>query len=88
MLSEYNKVTEAKEILKVIETSETDPEILKHALLNHAHLLMADDKNVEFAVNLYQSAHERYPNDLTISMYLAKAYFKRKNYDECQKMTS
>ncbi len=54
---------------------------MKHALLNHAHLLMADEKNNEFAINLYQAAHEKYPNDITISMYLDKAHFKRKNYD-------
>lgn len=88
VLSEYNKVTEAKEILKVIETSETDEQILKHALVNHAHLLMTNENNSEFAVNLYQAAHEKYPNDLIISLYLAKAHFKRKNYDECQKMTT
>ena len=52
VLSEYGKVTEAKEIYKVIETSETDPLIVKHALLNHAHLLM-NDENSEYAINLY-----------------------------------
>lgn len=53
VLSEYNKVTEAKEIFKVIETSEADPKIVRHALLNHAHLLMNDAENSEFAINLY-----------------------------------
>jgi len=62
VLSEYNKVTEAKEIFKVIETSETDPQIFKHALVNHAHLLMSDENN-EFAINLYQAAHDRFPDD-------------------------
>jgi len=87
VLSEYGKVTEAKEIFKVLETSETDDQILKNALLNHAHLLMSDENN-EFAVNLYQAAHEKFPNDLQISLYLAKAHFKRKNYSVCQKMTT
>ena len=87
VLSEYNKVTEAREIYKVIETSETDPEILKHALVNHAHLLMSDENN-EFAINLYQAAHDKFPHDFTISLYLAKAHFKRKNYAECQNMTT
>ena len=87
VLSEYNKVTEAKEIFKVIENSETDPLIVKHALLNHAHLLMTEENN-EFAINLYQAAHEKYPDDLQISLYLTKAHFKRKNYSECQKMTT
>ena len=79
VLSEYGKVTEAKEIFKVIETSETDPTIVKHALLNHAHLLMNDENN-EFAINLYQAAHDKFPEDLTITLFLAKAHFKRKNY--------
>jgi len=87
ILSEYNKVIEAKEIYKVLQTSEADAEILKSAMLNHAHLLMSDDQN-EFAINLYQAAHDKFPDDLQISLYLAKAHFKRKNYSECQKMTT
>ena len=63
VLSEYNKITESKEIYKVLQTSDTDPEILKSAMLNHAHLLMSDDQN-EFAINLYQAAHDKYPDDL------------------------
>ena len=77
VLSEYNKCNEAKEIFKVIENSETDPTIIKHAMLNHAHLLMTEENN-EFAVNLYQTAHEKFPQDMLISMYLAKAHYKRK----------
>ena len=87
VLAEYNKVAEAKEIFKVIENSETDPTIVKHALLNHAHLLMNEENN-DYALNLYQAAHEKFPNDLQISLYLAKAHFKRKNYTECEKMTT
>lgn len=86
ILSEYNKVTEAKEIFKVIENSETDPSIIKHALLNHAHLLMNEENN-EFAINLYQAGRDKFPDDLQIALYLAKAHFKRKNYSECQKLT-
>ena len=82
VLAEYNKVVEAKEIFKVIENSESDPELIKHAMLNHAHLLMNDEKS-EFAINLYQAAHAKFPEDTTIQMYLAKALYKRKNYDEC-----
>ena len=52
VLSEYNKCTEAKEIFKVIENSETDPMIVRNAMLNHAHLLMTEETN-EFAINLY-----------------------------------
>ena len=62
VLSEYNKVIEAKEIFKVIENSETDPTIVKHALLNHAHLLMNQENN-DYAINLYQAAHEKFPDD-------------------------
>ena len=52
VLSEDNKCTEAKEIFKVIENSETDPMIVRNAMLNHAHLLMTEETN-EFAINLY-----------------------------------
>lgn len=86
VLSEYAKVTEAKEIFKVIESSETDPTIVKHAMLNHAHILM-DDENSEYAVNLYQACHDRFPEDHAISLYLAKAHYKRKNYTKCADMT-
>lgn len=82
VLSEYNKCTEAKEIFKVIENSETDMTIVKHAMLNHAHLLMNDENN-EFAINLYQAAHDKFPDDLLISLYLAKAHYKRKDYVQC-----
>ena len=71
----------------MIENSETDPTIVKHAMLNHAHLLMTEENN-EFAVNLYQAAHDKFPTDELIATYLAKAHFKRKNYSECQKMTT
>ena len=82
VLTEYNKVTEAKEIFKVIGNSETDDKLVRHAMLNHAHLLMTDE-NSEFAINLYQAAHDRFPHDLQIALFLAKANFKRKNYSEC-----
>ena len=86
VFTEYNKVSEAKEIFKVLESSETDASIVKHAMLNHAHLLM-DDENSEYAINLYQAAHEKFPDDLTIALYLAKAHYKRKNYTECAERT-
>ena len=87
VLSEYNKVVEAKEIFKVIENSETDPSIVRHAILNHAHLLM-NEENSEYALNLYQAAHDRFPDDLDITLYLAKAHFKVKNYEKCREMTT
>ena len=86
VLTEYNKVTEAKEIFKVIANSETDQTIIKHAMLNHAHLLMNDENN-EFAINLYQAGRDKFPDDVNMALYLAKAHFRRENYDECQKMT-
>ena len=69
VLSEYNKVTESKEIYKVLQTSEADPEILKSAMLNHAHLLISDtdnsdiEQNQNYAINLYQAAHDKFPDD-------------------------
>ena len=87
ILAEYGKNVEAKEIFKVIENSESDPTLVRHAMLNHAHLLM-NDENSEFAINLYQAAHAKFPDDTTIQMFLAKALYKRKNYDECQKITT
>ena len=65
ILAEYGKNVEAKEIFKVIENSESDPTLVRHAMLNHAHLLM-NDENSEFAINLYQAAHAKFPDDTTI----------------------
>ena len=52
VLTEYGKVDEAKEIYKLLSTSEPDSEIGLHAMINQAHLLM-DDQNREYAINLY-----------------------------------
>ena len=42
VLTEYGKVDEAKEIYKLLATSEPDSEIGLHAMVNQAHLLMDD----------------------------------------------
>ena len=86
VLTEYGKVDEAKEIYKLLSTSEPDSVIGQHAMLNHAHLLM-DDQNSEVAINLYQAALEQQPENLQIAMYLCKAYYKQTDYSRCKSMT-
>lgn len=39
------------------------------------------------AINLYQSCLERQPDNLEVGMYLAKAYFKKKDYESCKRLT-
>ena len=75
VLTEYGKVDEAKEIYKLLSTSEPDSEIGLHAMINQAHLLM-DDQNREYAINLYQAVLEHQPDNLQVAMYLCKAYYK------------
>ena len=52
VLAEYGKVHEAKEIYKLLQSSETDPLLILHAMTNNAHLLVNQD-NLEVAINLY-----------------------------------
>jgi len=35
------------------------------------------DKNYDLAVNLYSAALEAQPNNLEVSLYLSKAFFKK-----------
>jgi len=40
--------------------------------------------NFELAVNLYKSALELKPDNLKVSLYLSKAYFRKKDYGHCK----
>lgn len=84
VLAEHNKVTESMEVYKALK--ETNPNI-PHPLINQAHLNIAQG-NYESAINLYQKALEKYHGgrDLEIELYLSKAYFKIKNYEQCKKL--
>ena len=75
IFAEYNKISEAKEIFKVLQTCETDPQIVRNATINYAHLLM-NEKNYEYAINLYLALHDKFPQDSSVAFYLAKAYFR------------
>ena len=89
VLCEYNKVHEAKEIYKLLSVSEPDSLAGQHAMLNHAHLLM-QEANFEFAVSLYQTCLEKAKSSAQrreISMYLAKAHYKKKDFTLCKKLT-
>jgi tetratricopeptide (TPR) repeat protein len=54
-----------------------------HARVNQAHVAMWD-KNYDLAVNLYSAALEAQPEDLEISLFLAKTYFRKEEYDACK----
>lgn len=86
ILTEYNKVHESKEVYKLLQNCETDPVIILHAMLNQAHLLI-NEENQEIAINLYQAAHQRFPNDKKIQLFLCKSYYRQKQYDKAIKMT-
>lgn len=86
ILAEYGKNDEAKEIFKLLSTSVPDSLIGQHAMLNQAHLLMAEE-SYEFSVNLYQTCLEKQPESLEIAMFLSKAFYKKKDYDSCKKLT-
>ena len=65
VLAEYGKIHEAKEIYKLLSNTEPDSLLGQHAMVNHAHLLMAAE-SYEFAVNLYQAVLEKQPNNTEI----------------------
>ena len=44
------------------------------------------DKNYDLAINLYTAAHEAQPQDLDISLYLAKAFFRKEDYNACKEI--
>lgn len=82
ILTEYGKVHESKEIYKLIQSCETDPLIIFHSMLNNAHLLI-NQENQEIALNMYQAASLKYPNDKKLALYLCKAYYKQEKFDLC-----
>ena len=53
VLTEYGKTNEAKELYKLLQTSEIDPQVNIHAMLNNAHLLIDSAESMEVAINLY-----------------------------------
>jgi tetratricopeptide (TPR) repeat protein len=55
-------------------------------LINQSHLWMAEG-NYDNAINLYKACLAKSPDDLEISMYLSKAYFKKQNFEACKKIT-
>ena len=42
------------------------------------------NKNFDLAVNLYKSALELQPDHLKVSLFLSKAYFRKKDYAQCK----
>ena len=85
VLAEYGKIQEPMEIYKVLK--ESNPSMY-HPWVNQAHLSMAQN-NYEGAVNLYKKCLEKYftgGRNLEIEMYIAKAYYKMKSYEQCRKV--
>ena len=35
-----------------------------------------NEKNYEYAINLYLALHDKFPQDSAVAFYLAKAYFR------------
>lgn len=46
-----------------------------------------NEKNYEYAINLYLALHDKHPKDAQVSFYLAKAYFRAGQYDQCESVT-
>lgn len=86
ILTEYGKVDEAKEIYKLLANSEADQPISLDALVNQAHLWMAEN-NFDNAINLYSAALAKSPDNLEIHMYLSKAHFRKLNFAACKAIT-
>lgn len=85
VLAEHGKLDEAMEIFKVLK--ETNPSMY-HPWVNQAHLAMAQS-NYEGAINLYKKCLEKYflgGRNLEVESYIAKAYYKMKQYETCRKV--
>ena len=85
VLNEYGKIREANEIYKALTQYEPNSQTGLQARINQAHVAMWD-KNFDLSVNLYSAALEAQPNNLDISLYLSKAFFKKQDYPSCQEV--
>ena len=79
ILNEYGKIMESNEIYKLLANTEPNSLIGHHSVVNQGHIAMWNN-NFELAVNLYKSALELKPDNLRVSLYLSKAYFRKKDY--------
>ena len=83
VLAEHNKVSDALDILKGVRDATPNSIKSPNLLVNLAHLNVVQE-NYESAVHLYMNALERLPNgDLEIELYLAKAHFLSKSFEQC-----
>ena len=83
VLAFFNKTEDAQEIYKLV--CQANPS-MHSPILNQAHLCVGD-KKYELAINLYDNVLDKYaPNELKTSMYLAKAYFLKDNFDLSKKV--
>lgn len=83
VLNEYGKITESNEIYKLLANSEPDSLIGHHSVVNQGHIAMWNS-NFDLAVNLYKSALELQPDHLKVSLFLSKAFFRKKDYAQCK----
>lgn len=83
VLNEYDKRSEAVEIYKLLANSEPNSATGINARVNQGHIAMWDS-NYDLAANLYKSALQQKPDDLDISLYLSKAYFRMKDFTNCR----
>lgn len=89
VLAEHNKVIESVEILKAVKEACPTHIQLPNVLINLAHLNIVLD-NYEAAINLYKKAIEMCVHsgsgNLDNELYLAKAYYLSRSYDQCSKI--
>ena len=84
VLAFFNKTEDAQEIFKLLSHSNSN---LYQPLLNQAHLCVGE-KKYELSINLYEKVLEKYmPNDLKISMYLTKAYYRKGDFESSKNLT-
>lgn len=84
ILAFFNKTEDALEIYKLMSHSNPN---LYQPLINQAHLSIGL-KNYELSINLYQKVLEKFkPNDLRIEMYLAKAYYRKGDFEASKTLT-
>lgn len=85
ILAEHNKVTEALEIMKSIKEATPSNIHSPNVMVNLGHMNIIFE-NYESAINIYEKTIEKYGANLELRLFLAKALYLAKRFDECLKL--
>lgn len=85
ILAEHNKVPEVLEILKSLKEATPSNIHTPNVMINLAHLNVVME-NYESAINIYEKTIEKFGKNLEFELYLAKAFYLAKRFEESLKL--